>query len=82
MTSEDYKLTAWDWFTGLLSLTALVVGACALNGVWWPFWYATLPVTAPLFLIYYAFSDVTIAPMAVVIGLLTYIAITISSKKA
>ena len=72
MTRFFADYTLGDFLQGAFWLLVCIVGACALHGVWWPFWYATLPITAPLFLIYMLFDSgtVVITPTVIVIGLL------------
>jgi len=82
MTGLYADYTIGDFLKGVFWLLALVVGACALNGVWWPFWYATLPVTAPLFMLYMLFDSgtIVITPMVIVIGLLVAILIKLEKQ--
>jgi len=72
----------WDYFKFALLLGAVAIAICAYNGIWEPFWYVTAPITLPLLLLYAGFSSIpAIPPIAVVIGLLIYIAIRLDSKK-
>lgn len=71
----------WTYFQLALWIGVVIIVLCAVNGVWWPFWYATLPITAPLFLLFYVFSAVTITPIMVVIMLLVFITIKLDSRK-
>jgi hypothetical protein len=82
MTGLYADYTVRDFLKGAFWLLVLVAGVCAFNGVWWLFWYATLPITAPLFLIYMVFDSgaLVITPMAIMIGLLVAILIQLEKK--
>jgi hypothetical protein len=79
---EQRKENIREGLKGAFWLAVLVIGICAYNGIWWPFWYAVAPIYLPLLLLYAGFASMpAIPPIAVVIFLLFMIWIKLDTRK-